>query len=73
MPDMIQHKEWHCAESVELNHWTFEVQSLNPAATWGSDDITICALLCSVASICHNAVHRHQVAWRRLTSILWMR
>ena len=61
MPDTIRRKEWDCAEAVELNHWTSEMQKLNKVGGAGSDNVAMDALLRSVANIRHTAVHRRRV------------
>jgi len=61
MPDTIRRKEWDCAEAVELNHWTSEMQKVNKVGGVGSHNVAMDALLRSVANIRHTAVHRRRV------------
>ncbi|KAM3526970.1 hypothetical protein MY4038_006586 [Beauveria bassiana] len=66
MPDTIQRKGWDCAESVELNQWTFEMQKLNLFGKKRTDGVTTSTLLHSVANVRHTAVHRRRVSMAQI-------
>lgn len=61
LPNTIKRKGWDCAESVELNQWTFEMRKLNLFDMKGSDYAAMAAMLHSVANVRHTAVHRRRV------------
>lgn len=61
MPDTVQRKGWDCAESVELNQWTFEMRKLKLFGMKGNDYVAMAAMLHSVANVRHTAVHRRRV------------
>ena len=62
MPTTVRRKEWDCAESLELNHWTSEMQRLN-------DNVAMNALLRSFANIRHTAVHRQRVGVSQIDKV----